>query len=287
VISTPPSEPPYSRPAKEEAASAANAHAPAIVVTGGSSGIGLALARRFVADKALLLVARNHSRLSRAAAVLQAQRPESRVHVLSLDITASDAPSMLGAELHRLGYYADMLVNCAGAGLAGRFDAMDPLDLDRLIELNITALTRLTRHILPGMIHRGTGVVLNVASLGGYVPGPHQAAYYASKAYVISFTEAIASELSGTGVRICVLAPGPADTGFHARMGAAGSLYRRLLPQMSADQIATSAYFGLRFGRRVIIPGLFNIVSAWALRLLPHPLTVPFVGWLLRKRPDP
>lgn len=258
---------------------------PAVVVTGGSSGIGLALARRFATpDHAVLLVARNPSALDAAATALRAQLPAACVHTLSLDITLPDAPSRLENELERLRLHADVLVNSAGMGLAGRFDAMASDDLDRLVELNIGALTRLTRQMLPGMIARGTGGVLNVASLGGYVPGPNQAAYYASKAYVISLSEAIASELAATGVRVCVLAPGPADTRFHARMGTEGALYRRLLPQLSADQIATSAYFGFRLGRRVVVPGLVSFLTAWTLRLLPHPLTVPVVGWLLRTR---
>ena len=103
-----------------------------------------------------------------------------------------------------------------------------------LVDLNVRALTRLTRHFLPGMRQRGRGGILNVASLGGYAPGPNQAAYYASKAYVLSLTEAIAAETAGEGVRVCALAPGPVDTAFHARMGAENAFYRYLVPPASA-----------------------------------------------------
>ncbi len=122
-----------------------------------------------------------------------------------------------------------MLVNNAGIGLSGRFDDHSHEEIEALLALNVTALTRLMRHVLPQMRARGRGGVLNIASLGGYVPGPHQAVYYASKAYVISLSEAVASELAGTGVRVAVVAPGPVATGFHAAMGAENARYRAWL----------------------------------------------------------
>ena len=122
-------------------------------------------------------------------------------------------------------------------------------------------MTRLTRTALPDMIARQRGGILNVASLGAYVPGPNQAAYYASKSYVVSLTEAIASEASGQGVRVSALAPGPVDTRFHHDMGADRSLYRLVLPSMTPDRVARSAYRGFMFGQRVIVPGIFNTVS--------------------------
>ncbi len=135
------------------------------------------------------------------------------------DVTATDAIATIEAALAAHGAYADVLVNSAGIGLSGPFHAHAPEDVVRLIDLNVRALTQLTRHFLPGMRVRGRGGILNVASLGGYTPGPNQAAYYASKAYVLSLTEAIAAETAGEGVRVCALAPGPVNTAFHARMG--------------------------------------------------------------------
>ncbi len=148
--------------------------------------------------------------------------------MLPLDVTTPDAVAKIEAALAAHGAYADVLVNNAGMGLAGPFHAHPPDDVLRLIDLNVRALSHLTRHFLPGMRVRGRGGILNVASLGGYAPGPNQAVYYASKAYVLSLTEAIAAETAGEGVRVCALAPGPVNTMFHARMGAENAFYRLL-----------------------------------------------------------
>ena len=144
------------------------------------------------------------------------------------------------------------------------------------------ALTALTRRFLPDMVVRGAGGVLNVASLGGLVPGPYQSAYYASKAYVISLTEGIAWEVRGQGVRVAVVAPGPVETGFHAAMGAEGSLYRYLVPSMMPEAVARSAMRGFRMGRTVIVPGLVASGIAFASWLAPRKLTASVVGVLLR-----
>jgi short-subunit dehydrogenase len=140
------------------------------------------------------------------------------------------------------------------------------------------------RHYLPGMRLRGRGGLLNLASLGGYTPGPYQAAYYASKAYVISLTEAIAAETAGEGVRACALAPGPVDTAWHERAGAETALYRSLVPPASAASVARAGYLGYLLGLRVVVPGLLNPFLALALKLLPHRLMVPFIAWLLKPR---
>lgn len=143
------------------------------------------------------------------------------------------------------------------------------------------SLTRMMRAALPPMRARGTGGILNVASLGGMTPGPYQAAYYASKAFVISLTEAVGHEVRGEGVRIAVVAPGPVETNFHAAMGAEGAFYRAIVPSASPEAVARSAYRGFMLGRRVIVPGILGTASALALRLLPHALSVPMVGRLL------
>jgi short-subunit dehydrogenase len=131
---------------------------------------------------------------------------------------------------------------------------------------------------------RGRGGILNVASLGSYVPGPNQAAYYASKAYVLSLSEAIAAETAGEGVRVCALAPGPVNTAFHARMGAERALYRAFVPPASAEAVARAGYLGFVLGWRVTIPGVFNPLLALATRILPHRIVIPVVGLLLRPR---
>ncbi len=273
----------YARP-EPAAVDAARARSAAVVVTGGSEGIGRTIAERFAAlGRTIVLVARNESRLDRASREI-GERHAVRVYVMSLDLTRADAPGELQSFLNANGLYCDILVNNAGIGLGGRFIDHDSQALDKLITLNVTAATRLMRHMLPEMLLRAQGGVLNVASLGGYVPGPHQAAYYASKSYLISLSEAVAEEVKGRGVRIAVSVPGPVETRFHARMGAQDALYRRLVPAASAQRIAGAAVRGYRLGRRVIGPGFLTGFAPYALRVLPHRLTVPLVGVLLRKR---
>jgi short-subunit dehydrogenase len=148
----------------------------------------------------------------------------------------------------------------------------------------VLALTRLMRHFLPGMRVRGRGGILNLASLGGYVPGPYQAVYYASKAYVLALSEAVAAETAGEGVRVSALAPGPVSTDFHRRMGSERSFYRYLVPPASPDRVAAAAYRGFALGWRVIIPGTLNPALALALRILPHRIGTGIVGWLLKPR---
>lgn len=256
---------------------------PAVAVTGGSAGIGLAIARSFAAGgEAVLLVGRDPVRLEAACASMPGGAAAA---VLALDITAPEAPERIEAALAAQGWYLDTLVNCAGVGLAGAFDSHTPDEIDRLVALNVAALTRLTRHALASMRARARGGILNVASLGGYVPGPGQAAYYASKAYVCSLTEAIASELAGAGVRVCVLAPGPVETGFHAAMGADAALYRWLIPAMSPERTAKAAVFGYRLGRTVVVPGAIATVLAVLATVTPHWLSAPILRAVLMPRP--
>ena len=255
---------------------------PLVVVTGGSEGIGFELARRFAANgHDVMLVARRREVLEQAAASIRSQY-RVNVALVPVDVTADDAINKIEAGLAMHGAYADVLVNSAGTGLSGPFHGHPPEAVLGLLDLNVRALTLLTRHFLPGMRARGRGGVLNVASLGGYVPGPNQAAYYASKAYVLSLTEAVAAETAGEGVRICALAPGPVNTKFHARMGAENALYRKLVPPASARSVARMGYLGFVLGLRVTVPGLLNPFLAVALRVLPHRIVIPIVGLLLR-----
>jgi short-subunit dehydrogenase len=257
---------------------------PMTVVTGASGGIGLALARQFARGQHdLLLIARKAEPLEEAAAAIRADA-KVEVVTLALDITARDVITRIEAELARQNAYADVLVNSAGIGLAGPFVAQSPEDLDRLVDLNVRALTALTRHFLAGMRARGRGGILNLASLGGYTPGPYQAAYYASKAYVMSLSEALAAETAGEGVRVCVLAPGPVATPFHQRMQGESGLYLRLLPVSNPDSVARAGYLAFALGWRVVVPGVVAPILALAMRLTPHRILVPIVGWLLKPR---
>lgn len=261
--------------------------APAVLVTGASRGIGRALADRFArAGHTVVLVARGADALAEAASAISRDRGV-KVVPIALDITETGAPALLEDELRRRGLYADVLVNNAGVGLAGHFHEHTDTDIASLIAVNISATTQLMHHLLPGMLGRGRGGILNVASLGGMVPGPYQAAYYASKAYVISVTEAVAYEVRGRGVRIAVVAPGPVNTGFHRDMGAEGALYRTILPALSSEAVAGSGYRWFMLGRTKIVPGLLPALAALALKILPNIVTVPLVGLLLVKPSHP
>ncbi len=257
---------------------------PAVIITGGSRGLGFALAKIFAVRGAdIAIVARDAQKLTDAACELAAISQRSVISIVC-DLNRPDALVEIERTLRTRGFYLDTLVNNAGIGLAGPFVSHSPAEIEALIALNITSLTRLTRQILPSLTARRRGGIINVASLGGYVPGPHQAAYYASKAYVLSLTEALAAEHAGSGVRIAVAVPGPINTAFHADMGAEQSMYRWMIPAMSADAVARGIHRQFALGRRVIMPGLFAPFFAGALKLIPHPISVPLMSWLLVKR---
>lgn len=261
--------------------SARSALRPALVVTGASGGIGAALAQRFAQSGhyAVVLVGRQSAALAATASLLGTT---TQVHCVELDLTAHDALEALDQFLARQALYLEVLINCAGVGLSGPFHEQDPAAIDALLAININALTRLMRSALPSMLARGRGGILNVASLGGFVPGPHQAAYYGSKAFVISLTEAVASEVKGQGVRVAVLAPGPVNTLFHAKMGAESAMYRHLIPGRNVQSVARSAYRGFQLGHTVIVPGLLENAIQVSLWLVPHAITVRVVKLLLK-----
>ncbi|MGE5324236.1 MAG: SDR family NAD(P)-dependent oxidoreductase, partial [Actinomycetota bacterium] len=186
------------------------------LITGASTGIGLDLARLMAPDFDLIITARNQPKLEQIAQELQSKHG-NRVHVIPADLADSTAPQALFDEASRRGLQVDVLINNAGFGAYGEFKDISWQTEADMLQVNITALTQLTRLCLPGMVERRHGRIMNVASTAGFQPGPLMAVYYATKAYVISFSEAIANELKGTGVTVTCLAPGATDTEFAAR----------------------------------------------------------------------
>ena len=261
---------------------------PATVVTGASEGLGFALARRIAREgRTIVLLARSLDVLEAAAGELANEFPKSRVIAEVLDISDADAPVELDALLARHGVYIDVLVNNAAIGLGGEFSEVDQARLDELVATNVAALTRLTRHYLPPMLLRARGGIMNLASLASFVPGPWQAPYFASKAYVLSLTAAIGRECSGRGVRVCAIAPGPFETRMHRKMRTSNTYYRLLLPSTSADRMARLAWRSYRLGRRVVVPGIINGAFAWSARAMPYEILLPLVSWLMRPRARP
>lgn len=280
---------------KRDEAALAELHGlqPATLITGATRGIGYEFARMVVrSGGSVVLIARSESDLQRVRDRLLAEAKDATDHTtpsittIAIDLTGVDAASSIRDQLGTLNLYIDTLINNAGVGLSGHFADQPPAQIDHLVELNISALTRLTQTFLPDMLVRGHGGIINVASLGGLTPGPFQAAYYASKAYVISLTQALSYENRGQGVRFTVIAPGPVETQFHAQMDAERAFYRRFLPAMTARAVARSTMFWYKLGRTVVVPGVFNTILAICLRILPAPLTSPVVAFLLNPRDD-
>lgn len=262
-------------------------HVKTALITGASSGIGRELARVFAAHgHHLVLVARNKERLEALADELE-RRHDVRVAVLLKDLTASRAPDEIFEKIKETGLQIDILVNNAGFASSGPFYAIDAQkDLD-MIQLNVTALVLLTRLFLPDMVTRKSGRVLNVASTAAFQPGPYMATYYATKAYVLSFSNAIAKELEGTGVTVTTLCPGPVRTDFQDRAGIRSAAVAGDWIIMNAPPVARAGYDGLMKGKRVVVPGLFHKFHMFAVRFLPRAFLLKVVASLNRDRRTP
>ncbi|HZP62155.1 MAG TPA: SDR family oxidoreductase [Terriglobales bacterium] len=242
------------------------------LITGASGGIGCELAKLFAADHCnLVLVSRSSAKLNELAAELERQFSIS-AKPIALDLTAAPAPHFLFDQLQREGIAVDVLVNNAGFGKFGDFAKIPLEESLGQIQLNITALTSLTKLFLEPMLARHSGNILNVASTAGFQAGPLMAVYYATKAYVISFSEALANELSGSGVTVTCLCPGATDTGFQGRAGTQDTLLFRKLRPMDAASVARDGYRGLMAGKTLVISGFRNWLLAEATRFSPRKL---------------
>jgi short-subunit dehydrogenase len=259
-----------------------NTRKPITLVTGASSGIGAALARVFAENRhSLVLVARREAELSALAdgiAAIGADRPE----IIAMDLTASGASDALAAELETRGLEPAVVVNSAGFGLAGAAARLDLAQQLAMIDLNARMLTDLSLRFVESL-GRHNGGVLNVGSIAGFYPGPVMAVYHATKAYVLSFGEALHHELRGKGVRVTTLCPGPVETAFMARAGTEIDAFPDYL-RRSVDRVARDGYDGFMRGRRVVVPGSANRVTTWLPRLLPRRLVIRLIadsrkGW--------
>ena len=256
------------------------------LVTGASAGIGLELARLFANDgHDVVLVARGEAKLRALAAEL-AQAGGATVHVIAADLGDRTTPERIIAEVRRLGIHVDFLVNNAGFGSNGAF--LD-LELSReleMIDVNVAALVALTHHFARPMRERGFGRVLNIGSTAGFQPGPFMATYYASKAFVISFTEALAVELHGTGVSVTCYCPGATATNFAA---VAGNDKTRLFQRAGvadAKAVARQAYRAMQRGKVLEVHGALNLAVMEALRVSPRSLARSIAA-SLNRRPTP
>ncbi|HZL61354.1 MAG TPA: SDR family oxidoreductase [Pseudolabrys sp.] len=248
---------------------------PVTVITGASAGIGIALARVFARNgHALALVARREDRL-RVLADEIAAAGGAKPLVIVADLQCSDAARVIGEALAAQGAEPQFMVNNAGFGLVGVAAALDRDEQLAMIDVNVRALTDLSLAFVDSLA-RHRGGILNVASIAAFLPGPGMAVYYASKAYVLSFSEALHSELKARGVRVTVLCPGPVPTEFAERAGLKGGLGPSFLSQ-PAERVAEAGYRGLMRGQRMVVPGLGNKLITLLIRVFPRRLLLAVV----------
>jgi uncharacterized protein len=248
---------------------------PVTLITGASAGIGAALAREFAAHgHELVLVARREPALVALADTIVA-KGAPRPAVVAVDVTRADAVEVIAEGLDERGLEPEVIVNNAGAGLTGAADKLDRAEQLAVIDLNVRALTDLSLAFVDSLKRRRGGI-LNVASLAAFMPGPGRAVYYASKAFVLSFSEALHRELKPHGVRVTVLCPGPVRTALQARAGMTGFLPRLFM--RSAEEVAREAYRGLSQGRRMVVPGFANRAMTTAIRLSPRSLWLELIA---------
>jgi uncharacterized protein len=253
------------------------------LITGASSGIGLELAHLFAHDGyRLVLTARSRGALRELGDELQS-RHSVEVRISPKDLAHPSSPVELYQELQEAGIVLDVLVNNAGFGGNGPFLKTDWNNEAEMLQVNLVALTHLTKLFLP-QIRAREGKLLNVASVAGFLPGPYMAVYYASKAYVVSFTEALAEELIGTGTTVTCLCPGPVQTNFQKRAQTADTSLANNPLLVDVREVARIGYEGMKQGKRLVIPGWKNRAVVESLRLSPRNLVTRMVSRMQQKK---
>jgi uncharacterized protein len=253
------------------------------LITGASGGIGYELAKLFASDGInLVLVARSREKLESFASELKG----IQALAFAADLSKTSAAEEVFHFTQKNSLTIDFLVNNAGFGIRNSFVDTSAADIHEMIDLNVSALTYLTRLYLPGMIQRKSGRILNVASTAAFQPGPWMAVYYATKAYVLSLSEALAHELKDTGVTVTTLCPGPTRTGFQARAGAQDMqlMKSKMMAVMEAAPVAKAGYDAMMSGKNVIIPGFVNHMLALGAKIGPTAMSTSIAGKLNKNK---
>jgi len=254
------------------------------LITGASGGIGYEFAKLFAKDKYnLVLVARSQKKLSEISGEFQNKFGIS-VKIIAKDLSVQNAPEEVFSELQGAGIKVDVLINNAGFATYGFFAETDLEEQLQMIQLNVVALTHLTKLFLKEMVQQKDGKILNVASTAAFQPGPLMAVYYATKAYVLSFSEAIANELEGSGVTVTALCPGATESGFQARANMEESKLFSGQKIMDAATVAQIGYRGLMKGQRVVVPGLKNQILSLSVRFIPRNLVTKIARSMQERR---
>ncbi|HWF91679.1 MAG TPA: SDR family oxidoreductase [Terriglobales bacterium] len=254
-----------------------------VLITGASSGIGYELAKLFARDgHNLVLVARSGGKLTQVSDELHRQF-NILAQPVAMDMATTAAPQLLFDELQREGIRVDILVNNAGYAKYGEFADIPLEESQGQIQLNIATLTALTKLFVAPMLERRSGKIMNVASTAGFQPGPLMAVYYATKAYVISFSEALANELKGSGVTITCFCPGATDTGFQHRAENADSRLFKTLRPMGVKRVARDGYRGLGKNKTLVISGARNWIVAESVRFTPRKIATAISRWVSEK----
>ena len=257
---------------------------PVALVTGASAGIGAALAREAAKDgHDLVLVARRREPMEALAAELKSTG--AQISIVSADLGKPGGAAALMKNVEERGLAIDTLINNAGLGDTQRFDREDPESILSMLQVNVVALTELTRLVLPQMVARKRGKVMLLASTAAFQPGPGMAVYYATKSYVLSFGRAIGYELRGTGVTVTTLCPGPTSSEFAQVANMQGiALFEGPMPVMTAAEVARQGYVALKAGRPQVITGLLNRIIAMSTRFTPTSILL-MIGGHLNARP--